>query len=231
VAQVFLVRHAQASFFGPDYDELSALGHQQAQALGRYWAGAGFQVDRIYVGPRRRHCATCEVVLGEVRARGARWPDPEPLDLLDEHEGIKAVKRMLGHGDGPGILASAVAGSDREESRRRFFQAYARSLAEWAAGRVELPGIETWREFQLRAARALEVLCGGAGRSLAFTSGGLVSAALGALLGLDSERVIDLSLVLRNTAITELSQSGARRRLISFNAIPHLADPEAVTAV
>ena len=229
MAQVVLVRHAQASFFAPNYDELSALGRQQAQALGQYWANAGFQVDRIYVGPRQRHRATCEVVLAAMRASGARWPDPEPLELLDEHEGIKAVKRMLGHGDGPGILASA--GSDREESRRRFFQAYARSLGEWAAGRFELPGIETWREFQARAARALEVLCGGSGRSLAFTSGGLVSAALGALLGLDAERVIDLSLVLRNTAITELSQSGARRRLISFNAIPHLADPEAVTAV
>jgi len=231
VAQVFLVRHAQASFFGSDYDELSALGRQQAQALGQYWASAGFKVDRVYVGPRQRHRATCEIALSALRASGARWPEPEPLDLLDEHEGIKAVKRMLGHGDGPGILASAVEGSEREESRRRFFQAYAKSLSEWAAGRVELPGIETWREFQARAARALEILCSEPGRSLAFTSGGLVSAALGSLLGLDSERVIDLSLVLRNTAVTELSQSGARRRLITFNAIPHLPDPAAVSAV
>jgi broad specificity phosphatase PhoE len=229
MAQVFLVRHAQASFYGPNYDELSALGREQAEKLGQYWAGARFHVDRIYVGPRQRHRATCEIVLAGVRASGIRWPDPEPLDLLDEHEGIAVVKRTLGHGDGPGILAN-VAASEREEARRRFFQSYARSLGEWAAGRVDVPGIESWREFQERAARALGVLCGGSGRALAFTSGGLVSAALGALLGLESERVIDLSLVLRNTAITELSQSGNRRRLISFNGVPHL-DPATVSAV
>jgi broad specificity phosphatase PhoE len=228
--QLFLVRHAQASVFGPDYDELSALGRQQAEQLGQYWARAAFHVDRVYVGPRQRHRATCEIALAAVRASGAQWPDPQPLDLLDEHEGIAVVKRTLGHADGPGILTDVAAG-DQEEARRRFFRAYARSLSEWAAGRVDLPGIESWRAFQERAARALAVLCQAPGCSLAITSGGLVSAALGALLGLDSERVIDLSLVLRNTAITELSHSGARRRLVSFNTVPHLANPAAVSSV
>ena len=230
MSQVTLVRHAQASFFGADYDELSDLGREQAEALGRYWAITGFSVDRIYVGPRKRHQSTCDIVLKAVRLTGERWPDPEPLDLLDEHEGIQVVKRTLGHGDGPGIHADVVAAEDREAARRQFFKAYARSLGEWAEGRIALPGVETWNEFRARAARALEVLCQHPGRSLAFTSGGLVSAALGALLGLDSERVIDLSLVLRNTAITELADSGTRRRLISFNGTPHLAD-DSVTAV
>jgi hypothetical protein len=37
--------------------------------------------------------------------------------------------------------------------------------------------------------------------------------------------------VLRNTALSEVRHSGARRTLVSFNALPHLPDPKAATAV
>ena len=34
-----LVRHGQASLFAENYDELSALGRDQARLLGEFWAG------------------------------------------------------------------------------------------------------------------------------------------------------------------------------------------------
>ena len=53
----------------------------------------------------------------------------------------------------------------------------------------------------------------------------------GWLLGLDDTRVIDLSAMLRNTALTEVRWSARRRSLVSFNALPHLPDQKSATAV
>jgi hypothetical protein len=66
---------------------------------------------------------------------------------------------------------------------------------------------------------------------MAFTSGGFVSSAAGWVLGVDDERVIDLSMALRNTSLTEVRWNGRRRRLVSFNTLPHLPDPRAATSV
>ena len=153
MGQLVLVRHAQASFFGASYDELSALGREQAAALGEHWARHGVAYDRVYVGPRRRHRQTYDLVAAAYRERGLPW-------------------------------------------------------------------------------RALDALCvEPQARVCAFTSGGFVCAATGWLLGLDDDRIVDLSLVLRNTALTEVSYSARRRNLVSFNALPHLADPRFATAV
>jgi len=114
---------------------------------------------------------------------------------------------------------------------REFFRRYREVMGDWARGTLAVPEVEPWAEFRLRSRRALDAMCVGSGRAVAFTSGGLVSSAAGWLLGLDEERVIELSAVLRNTALSEVRYSGARRSLVSFNALPHLPDPTAATAV
>jgi len=244
MAQLILVRHAQASFFGASYDALSPLGREQARALGAHWATHGVRFDRVFVGPRQRHLETCEIVAGVYRERGLPWPDARAADELDEHHGIAVLKHRLGHaqlaGDalhpaGPGDLAEA----EREQAVRRFFGHYLEVMRDWARGAITVPGVEPWTDFQARALRALDLMCsdgggpgaGPAARSVAFTSGGLVCAATGWLLGLEAERVIDLSTVLRNTALTEVAWSGRRRTLVSFNALPHLPDARQATAV
>jgi phosphohistidine phosphatase SixA len=58
VAELFLVRHAQASFGTDDYDRLSDLGHQQSRWLGDYFAQRGLVFDRVVTGTLRRHRET-----------------------------------------------------------------------------------------------------------------------------------------------------------------------------
>ena len=55
--------------------------------------------------------------------------------------------------------------------------------------------------------------------------------ATGWLLGLTDERVIELSAVVNNTALTEVRHWGTRRTLVSFNALPHLPGGHEVTAI
>jgi broad specificity phosphatase PhoE len=233
MGELVLVRHAQASFFGADYDALSAVGRDQARSLGHHWARHGVRFDRVFVGPRRRHRDTLELVAAAYAERGPAWPAARELAELDEHDGVAVLKHALGR---PGSEHAAMAAvdpgpADRERVMREFFRRYREVMRDWAQGALEVPGVEPWAEFRQRSRRALDAMCVGAGRAVAFTSGGLVSSAAGWLLGLDEQRVIELSAVLRNTALSEVRYSGARRSLVSFNALPHLPDPKAATAV
>ncbi|MBS0393370.1 MAG: histidine phosphatase family protein [Proteobacteria bacterium] len=233
MGELTLVRHAQASFFGSDYDALSELGREQARALGRHFATHGVAFDAVYVGPRRRHRETHELVAEALAAAGRPWPAARELPELDEHDGVAVLKHALGRPESERAAMEARDPGDgaREQVIREFFRRYREVMRDWAAGTLEVPGVEPWAEFRARSLRALDALCRTPGRVVAFTSGGLVSSAAGWLLGLDEERVIELSAVLRNTALSEVRYSGNRRSLVSFNALPHLPDPRAVTAV
>src|SRR5437868_9862624 len=81
-----LVRHAQASFFADDYDELSPLGREQARLLGEFWVRRRIDFDEVYCGPRARQRQTADVV-GSVFTRAGRdWPEPVVLAELDEYD-------------------------------------------------------------------------------------------------------------------------------------------------
>jgi broad specificity phosphatase PhoE len=234
VGRLFLVRHAQASFFGATYDQLSPLGLEQARALGDHWARHGVSFDRVYVGPRRRHRQTLEQVAAAYRDVGLPWPEATELPELDEHHGVSVVNRQLGRSDveGDAMHPGEIGEGEREHAVRQFFRQYVEVMRDWARGAIVVEGVESWAEFRARALRALDLLCAEPqARVCAITSGGFVSAATGWLLGLDEDRVIDLSLVVRNTSLTEASFSGRRRNLVSFNALPHLVDPKYLTVV
>ena len=55
---LFLLRHSQAGPRG-NYDELSALGVQQAQLLGAYFAQQNITFDAIYAGGLQRQQPHC----------------------------------------------------------------------------------------------------------------------------------------------------------------------------
>ena len=228
-----LVRHGQASFFGADYDQLSEAGLRQSRALGEHWAALDTRFDVVFVGPRRRHRQTLEGVAAAYRERGLPWPEATEVPELDEHDGLAVIRHVL---EGEGTIQAGATPRDpgegnRERAVREFFRRYGEIMRDWARGAVVVPGVEDWPGFRARTLRGLDAMCRVDGRSVAFTSGGAVSSMAGWLLGLDEDRVIDLSAVLRNTALTEVHYSGRRRGLLTFNALPHLPDPASVTSV
>ena len=60
MAELLLVRHAQASFHAADYDCLSPLGEQQSRWLGEHFAARGITFDAVVTGTLRRHQQTLE---------------------------------------------------------------------------------------------------------------------------------------------------------------------------
>jgi broad specificity phosphatase PhoE len=65
-----------------------------------------------------------------------------------------------------------------------------------------------------------------AGDVLIVSSGGPISAAVGLVLGLAPQAVVDLNMHLRNSAITEFHASPKRHTLQTFNTLPHLDAPD-----
>lgn len=212
-----LVRHGQASVTGDEYDRLSPRGEEQARRLGAYWRRLGARVDRVFVGPRRRHRHSCDLAL----ASFGRVAEPVELAGLDEHSGQHL---FLGSG-------TDLHGERLRDHLRRFRD----TSRQWVRGEVATPeGAESWVAFRRRVAAALEAMTTGLEPGevvVAFTSGGPVAAAVGQVLGLEDEAVLELSWSVRNVAMSELRYAPGRLTLLSHNALPHLRDPELVTFI
>ena len=63
------------------------------------------------------------------------------------------------------------------------------------------------------------------GNVLLVSSGGPISMAVGHVLNLEVDSVIELNLRMRNSAFCEFSFNPKRHSLVSFNTIPHLETP------
>lgn len=85
---IYLVRHGQASFGADNYDQLSALGLQQAQQLGRYWQERGMRFDAVYTGTLQRHVQT----LAGIQDGLPGLPEATALPALNEYDSHELIR-------------------------------------------------------------------------------------------------------------------------------------------
>ena len=83
MSELFLVRHAQASFGKADYDQLSELGVNQSRWLGEYFRRQGIEFTKLIVGNMRRHNQTLD---GICEAMGTRDQDRTVIPGLNEYD-------------------------------------------------------------------------------------------------------------------------------------------------
>jgi broad specificity phosphatase PhoE len=218
---IYLVRHAQASFGTENYDRLSELGRQQSRWLGEYFAGRGLRFSRAFAGTLTRQRDTAQEILA---AMGAQVPDE-----IERHRGLDEY---------PGeALYRAYAGRDQLEHQRADFKDYWRTfraaMQAWADD--SLTGVpETWEMFGARIRQALDAASAGAQRNdavLVVSSGGAIGRAIADITESPARVAIEFNLQFRNTGFCELLATGATRRLLSFNNLPHLDHPERRSAV
>ena len=73
MSELVVVRHAQASLFSDNYDQLSELGRRQSAMLGEYLLDRarahGESFDHVFTGPAVRHRDT-HALAAEVLAAG-----------------------------------------------------------------------------------------------------------------------------------------------------------------
>jgi len=244
MSRLILIRHAQASFTPDpatafeDYDRLSPLGQQQAEALGEELVAAGVTFDSVYVGPAARQLQTAEGVGAVYLRQGRSWPTPVTEPGLAEHEGAVVVRRAFAEAEQRqeqawiGVTADGGASPD---ATRAYFTVFQRVTRSWARGELpDTPEVESWPAFRARVQDGIRRIMTESGRGAtvaAFTSGGPIGSTVADVLNLGDERAIELAWAVDNTTLTELLFTEERVSLKAFNAQPRTGAPELVTNV
>lgn len=216
MAELYLVRHGQASLGTDNYDQLSDTGEQQSVWLGEYFARNGMRFDRLMTGTLRRHAQTLDAIR---RAMPGMPVECETWPGLDEYD-FHALFRALP--DEHRELAESPKRNPRD-----FFKALRQVLHLWAEGALDERAPETWGAFQQRVADVRAAIQqGGAQRVLAVTSGGVIGALTQQVLQAPATTAIALNMQIRNSSVTHCFFNRDAFQLSSFNAVSHLDDPQ-----
>lgn len=233
MATLHVIRHAQASMFAANYDQLSQLGEQQARTLGaalaeRLVAAGRPGYDAVYTGPAKRQRDTAALVIEALRARGLSVPEPIVLPGANEHDGQHLVMGVLARGDHAHELTALAErardpAADKRQRSRDWQRVYEAIMRRWLQGEVAVEGHESWPDFRARVLAVYRQLRREAsGETLLFTSVGPKAVFLHELLALPAERAFELGWRIYNTAITRILHSGERATLDGFNDVAHL---------
>jgi len=241
MSKLICIRHAQASFGAADYDQLSDLGYQQSQRLGEYLADKSVAIDKVYIGPLKRHRQTFETVHKAYSAKGINLPEPEILDGLAEHRGPEILREAM-----PQLLQTydivrawhddTIRNPDKKI--RNHFKVFNFFMMRWATDAIdfEIPKHhQSWHQFKTGVSDALQQIISDQSSGIttaAFTSGGTISAIMGYALEMHNDaRIIEMNDSVINTSMSEFKYKNGRLTMNRFNLIPHLLSEDLITYV
>ena len=229
MSSLHFVRHAQASLFSKDYDQLSEHGLRQSALLGEYLSQQEMWFDHVFVGPRLRHRQTAQTAIPSLKNNSAGMIE---IPELDEHHVDRLVTR---HCEEIGKLFPRVAqyqaifrAAGSHDDRRRSFAILFEEVANlWVRGECPSFGVESWTEFCTRVNAGIDKMISLTAKgqdAIAFTSAGTVAVTLHRALKCPDAVALGLGWRVWNCSITGYAFSSNRFTLDQFNALPHLSN-------
>lgn len=213
MGQLYLVRHGQASLGADDYDQLSELGARQAQRLGEHWRALDLRFDAVITGTLKRHTQTLAGIQQglDTAHRASLWPG------LNEYDS----EAIIGC-----VHAGPLSKPTTPEGYRDHFRLLRQGLQAWMRGQAQPQGMPRHAEFLQGITAALDhIRQHHDGNVLVVSSGGPISMAVGHVLNLGIDGVIELNMRMRNSSVSEFHFSPKRHSVVSFNTLPHLETP------
>ncbi len=215
MAELYLIRHAQASFGTHNYDRLSDVGLRQAEVLGDFLRETGAHFDAAYSGELERQRKTAEIVL-------KRQPQKVHLGIdarfneIDTGAMFEWLVPLLSEGQ-PQLAVLAKKG---ERSSKDFQKALEIVFQHWVTTEATHPEVQSWPEYSGAVQRALTDVVSreGSGKTVAvFTSGGTIATLVSHVLGVSGALVYKFYEPLINCSVTRLLYSGTKVSLSCFN--------------
>jgi broad specificity phosphatase PhoE len=197
---VYLVRHGQASYGAEDYDVLSVIGHEQSAVVGRELQRRGITSPQVVCGDLVRQRNTALGIIDSARFESTMTIDPRWNEF-----------------DHPDMPLPTTGAGDSSDFQRRLDTA----LESW----VREDNLDGWRGFQDRSFDALMDFAGtltAGATGLAVTSGGVVSAIVSRIWGLDAQGTVRINRVVANTSLTSIVFGRQGMNLLSVNDHSHL---------
>lgn len=225
--EVLLVRHAQANWGGADYDQLSARGTQQAEALGQWIAQTRNALPDAWIcGPRRRHRLTLDAIHAACVTAGL---EPQPIrvdgdwDDSDASALLAAFRKACPKAPELAWVAPGATSSQAQDLLTAVFAA-------WRSGKLDATVPETWKTFAARIARARATLAASAHRRvLVVSSAGAIARCAQAALTLEDDSMVALNVRLSNASISAFEVRDGHWQLQRWNCQPHFAYGDAQT--
>jgi broad specificity phosphatase PhoE len=213
---ILLVRHAQASFGGENYDVLSDHGAVQVEALVEDLRRREVRIDQVISGSLKRQKDTAKPLadaLGVELRIDARWDEYVTRDILAHHGDEQVSEERQPRDDSPPV------------SSRDFQAILERALHAWIDAGENGPAEEPYTAFAARVNEALRELADGLGSgetALVCTSGGPLAVVGVALLKVPASTFVAFNRVTINTGITKVAVGRGGTSLVSFNEHAHL---------
>ena len=215
MAELYLIRHGQASFGTANYDRLSPLGHRQAEVLGECFRECGIHFDAAYSGELARQTKTAEIVL-QGQPENIRYDIDARFNEIDAGKILGLLVPKLSE-TSPELTALAKKG---ERSSKDFQKALEIVFQYWVTTDSAHPDMLSWAEYSGNAYRALAdvIQREGSGKTVAvFTSGGTIATLVAHVLGLSGAQVYQFYEPIYNCSVTRLLYSGKKVSLSCFN--------------
>jgi broad specificity phosphatase PhoE len=224
MGQIYLVRHGQASFGAANYDQLSALGFEQARLLGQWFGNSRQTFERVVCGGMVRHRQTADSCLGALPRQllvDTEWvTDPG----FAEFNHVEVIVKHCPEFATPEQFKAYIA--RQPDQKRAFEHVFMGAMERWMGGQYDGEYTETWQGFQERCVAALQRLTAQAdtasSSTIVFTSGGVISVLCKHLLGLPDDKTMELNKTIANGSVTKLHHRPGRTSLAYFNNFAHL---------
>jgi broad specificity phosphatase PhoE len=214
MAELFLVRHAQASFGAQNYDKLSELGHEQSTLLGKYFASHDVSFDTVITGTMQRQVETSQGI----------------------HQSIKSLSFQQDSGwnefDFTAIVSAYLAIHPKQKPsadspRSDWYRVLKKAMLAWSQNELNNYKGESWQDFVSRVdVSAHKIKKSDSRKVLVVSSGGAMAVFLMLLLNLSIEQAIGFNLQIKNTSVNHFYFNSKGFQLSSFNNVPHLEQAE-----
>ena len=212
---ITLVRHGQANSAATteeDYDQLSALGRDQAAHLGQHFMFLNTQFDAIFAGTLNRQQDT---------AKALQHASKKPIITdrrLNEIEYYTLTQQLIDQ-----------FGIHRPDTEHGYIDHFNMLYDIWQKDEIAHPP-ETYIDYETRVRAVLEDMRHTGPSVLAVTSGGIIAMAIKIALNLDSAGLVKCLLAGMNTGVTQLQYIHGSFSLIQMNGLPHLEHPSRLDA-
>ncbi len=237
MSRIYLVRHGQAGT-REAYDSLSDVGRRQARLLGEYFVKEKIQFAAACSGALVRQQETAAEVRAAYREAGICFPEIAEEPGWNEFD-LAHVYRSLAPqlcAEDPEfereyreLEAQARAAAEQPEAsvNRRWLPCDVKIVQAWIRGQHAYDG-ESWQAFRERVRGCWPKLETGEREAniAVFTSATPIGIWTALAMDIHDERALRLAGVLHNASCTAIRVINGQVRLHSFNAIPHLDEPE-----
>lgn len=214
MSAIYLLRHGQASFGASNYDQLSALGFEQASALGAALRTRLPAPDVVVCGSMQRHRQTAETCLAEM-SLPASWTEDAGFNEYDHRQIVDRYMDLKAFG------AALKAAPDRAQAFEAMFQ---QGMQRWQNGAHDPDYDESWPAFRARCLDALERLAArleSGQNALVFTSGGTITVLVQHLLEFPLSRFAAVNWRIANASVSKIVCTGGTHFLSTFNEHAH----------